>query len=140
MKKLFIFIVFFAFFINIQPVSAQRAFPTAPLVETDVPATDEAEASISAEQREQLEKLQEEDVTRVDPNEERNKRIRELFAGRPIENPNVVNFIGFAVQHSIRIGVPVNTVILILLLPLLATAVVFSDMSLVYRLLLCYCL
>lgn len=124
MKNLFVLFSFFLFLTFVQPTFAQRALPTAPLVEEET-ATEEAEASISAEQREELERLQEDDVTRVDPNEERNQRIAELFQNRPIESPNFVNFIGFAIQHSIRSGVPVNTVILILILPLLATAVVF---------------
>ena len=126
MKKLLFVVAFFAYFTQALPIHAQqRIFPTSPFVETETPASDEAEASPSAEERAKLKKLQEDDVTRVEQNEERDRRIRELFAKRPIDDPSITNFIGYAVQHSVRTGVPANTVILVLLLPLLATAVVF---------------
>ncbi len=125
MKKLFISLLAIIFFFNTTQIFAQRAVPTTPLVEVDETATQEAEASISAQQQQELQKLKEDDVTRVDPDEERNKRIALLFANRNIESPNILNIIGYAVQYSVKSGVPANTVILILILPVLATAVVF---------------
>ncbi len=113
----------FLFFVA-APIRAQKTIPTSPLVETEE-ATEEAEASPSAEAIAQLERLRQDDVTRVEDNEERAQRIQELFERRSVEKPTVTNFIAFAIQHSVRAGVPSNTVILILLLPLLATFVVF---------------
>lgn len=54
------------------------------------------------------------------------KEILALFAKRPAKMPTVLNFAAFFVQYAITIGVPANTVILILLLPLLATIVAFT--------------
>lgn len=125
MKKLIFLLTVCAIFVLALPTHAQQVIPTSPLVETDTPATDEAEASPSAEQQAELEKLKEDDVTRVEQNEERDRRLQELFAKRSIDSPSLVNFIGYSVQHSVKAGVPANTVILILLLPILATAVVF---------------
>ncbi len=125
MKKIVFIIAFFVFLAQISPVHAQNVLPISPFVETETPATDEAEASPSAEERAELQRLQDEDVTRVEQSEERARRINELFSKRSIESPTVLNFVAYAVQHSVKAGVPPNTVILILLLPLLATAVVF---------------
>lgn len=125
MKKFIFLLTLCAVFVFAFPAHAQQAIPTSPFVETDIPATDEAEASPSAEQQAELERLKEDDVTRVEQNEERDRRLQELFAKRSIDSPSITNFIGYSVQHSVRSGVPANTVILILLLPILATAVVF---------------
>jgi hypothetical protein len=125
MKKFILLLLAVAFLFNTSEILAQRALPTAPLVEVDETATEEAEASISAEQQQELDQLKEDDVTRVDPDEERNKRIELLFANRQIDSPNLINFIGYAIQYAVKSGVPANTVILILILPVLATAVVF---------------
>lgn len=125
MKKLLILVAFFGFFFFVSSAQAQVILPTSPLVETEEEATDEAEASPSAEAIAELERLRQEDVTRVEDNEERAQRIQQLFAERNIESPSITNFIAFAVQHSVRVGVPSNTVILILLVPVLATFVVF---------------
>lgn len=48
-----------------------------------------------------------------------------LYQKRPINEPDVINIGGFVVQYAVRNGVPVNTIILILLLPALATLFVF---------------
>lgn len=48
-----------------------------------------------------------------------------MFANRDIDAPNFINFIGYSIQYAVKSGVPANTVILILILPVLATAVVF---------------
>lgn len=45
------------------------------------------------------------------------------FANRPADTLTPVNFIPYFVQYSIKIGVPANTVVLILLLPFLATSI-----------------
>jgi hypothetical protein len=125
MKKFILLFIAIAFLCNTSEIFAQRALPTSPLVEVEDIATDEAEASISAKQQQELQQLKEDDVTRVDPDEERNKRIELLFSSRDIDTPNFINFIGYAIQYSVKSGVPANTVILILILPVLATAVVF---------------
>jgi hypothetical protein len=51
--------------------------------------------------------------------------IVELFASRPIESPTIFNFLGYWVQQSVLLGIPANTIVLILLIPILAMFVTF---------------
>lgn len=51
--------------------------------------------------------------------------IQALFAKRPAPTPNLFNFSAYVVQYAVKIGVPANTIVLILLLPLLATLIAF---------------
>lgn len=53
------------------------------------------------------------------------KEVFTLFAQRPVLEPSALNFFAYWVQESIRLGIPANTIILVLLVPLLATIVVF---------------
>lgn len=93
-------------------------------IEIVVVATDEASASPSADQQKELEKIKEEDLTK--PEEEKAKKeFLALFSKRQINEPGFTNFMGYSVQYAVRNGVPANTIILILLLPALATMVVF---------------
>jgi hypothetical protein len=51
--------------------------------------------------------------------------ILQLLEERPVTEPGVLSFMAFWVQESIRLGIPANTIILILLVPILATVVTF---------------
>lgn len=51
--------------------------------------------------------------------------IQILLASRPAEHPNVLNFIAYWVQKAIALGIPANTIVLILLIPVMATIVTF---------------
>ena len=65
------------------------------------------------------------DVTKPETKTDREKMM-ELFAkDRSLKGLNIFNFTAFGVQYAVHEGVPANTIILILLLPLLATVVVF---------------
>ena len=48
-----------------------------------------------------------------------------LLEKRPVSEPGFFNAFAWWVQHAITTGIPVNTIVLILLLPVLATAVAF---------------
>lgn len=62
------------------------------------------------------------DVTQ--PEEEEAKReYLELFKSRPVDHLTPLNFTAYTVQYAVRQGVPANTIMLILLLPFLATIV-----------------
>lgn len=45
---------------------------------------------------------------------------------RPIENPTIFNFLAYWVQQAIFVGIPANTVFLILLTPLIAMCISFT--------------
>lgn len=88
-------------------------------------ATDSATvASLSAEEQAELDRIRQEDITKPEEIGEREEYLA-LFANRPIESPGIFNFTGYAVQYAVREGVPANTIMLILLLPFLATLAVF---------------
>lgn len=55
----------------------------------------------------------------------RKKGVLELFAKRPVTDVTILNATEFFVQRAVYNGVPANTIILILLLPFLATFFVF---------------
>lgn len=98
-------------------------------------ATDEADlllasesgtiASPSAEEIEKLEIIRKEDITQPENPGERGEFF-ELFSRRPISSPTLFNLIAYFIQSAVRIGIPANTVILVLLLPLLATVIAFA--------------
>ncbi len=60
------------------------------------------------------------DITQ--PTKPKNKLERALLA-RPINHPSWNNFITYIVQQSVQHGLPVNTIVLILLLPLAASLI-----------------
>jgi hypothetical protein len=125
MKKIFVLLAFFAIFLVKTPAYAQNANPFDQFLEPDAPASQEASASQSAEEQKKIEKIKQEDVTRVDEQTARAENIKKLFANRPVSHLTPLNFIAYYIQYAVKAGVPTNTVILILLLPLLATAIVF---------------
>lgn len=100
---------------------AQRFFPAVVEPQIDV-ATTSATASQSAE-AEAIAKIQQQDVTRPEGPED--EQAVALFKQRPAENLTYTNIFAFLVQASVKSGVPSRTVILILLLPMLATIIAF---------------
>ena len=102
------------------PASAQNQDP---LLE-NIEATESAEEATKSAEKEEIQKLTQEDLTKPEEDEAKKESI-ELFSSRPIEDITFFNFAGFFVQYAVRSGVPANTIILILLLPFLATLVVF---------------
>jgi membrane-associated HD superfamily phosphohydrolase len=109
-------------FIFIQVQSFAQFDPVIEIPEVKIEA-DGNQATPSAEKQKELEKIKEEDITK--PEEEKEKKeFLALFSKRQINEPGITNFMGYAVQYAVKNGVPANTIILILLLPFLATMVV----------------
>lgn len=126
LAKFFVFLIVFVFLLSQANYSdAQiRAFPS-PAQELDEElATDSADSSPSAKELEELKRLAEEDVTRPEEPTSRDE-VLVLFERRPAENLTPLNFAAYAVQESVKAGVPSRTIILILLLPMLATLIAF---------------
>lgn len=82
-------------------------------------------ASVSAEEKKKLDQLKKEDITKPEATEG-NSEFLALFSKRPLAHLTFVNCIAYAVQYAVRMGVPANTIILILLLPFLASFIVFT--------------
>lgn len=89
-------------------------------------ATAEANASQAAavNQDTEIAKIKKQDVTQPEQGAERSE-ILQLFAKRPITKINLGNFFEYTVQYAVASGVPANTILLVLLLPMLATIVAF---------------
>jgi len=68
--------------------------------------------------------LETNDVTIPEQPSEKEEILR-LLKKRPVSEPSIFNFMAYWVQESIRLGIPANTIILILLVPILATIVTF---------------
>lgn len=127
MRTTFFFVLFFSallFFVPllVRPASAQ-IFDVLPNL-NEPQASEGAQTATSSAEKNELGKITEEDLTRPEEEESRREFLK-LFSKRPIKDLNFYNFAGFTVQYAVRNGVPANTIILILLLPLLATLVVF---------------
>ena len=86
-------------------------------------ASDSAEASASARELEEIARLKQQDVTRPEGPED--EQALQLFKQRPAEKLTITNALAFLVQSSVKSGVPSRTIILILLLPMLATIIAF---------------
>lgn len=60
------------------------------------------------------------------PEEEPKKsEIQTLLEKRPVKDPGVFNFIAYWVQKAIALGIPANTIVLIFLIPVIATLIAF---------------
>ncbi len=126
-KLLILFSAFFLFLSLANYSNAQiRLIPanTADEELEDELATDSASSSPSAEEVEALKKIAEEDVTRPEEPASRDE-VLVLFEKRPAKTLTPFNFAAYSVQESVRAGVPSRTIILILLLPMLATIIAF---------------
>lgn len=118
---IFFFLFFIGFFLSVSQTSAQerRLIPDILLDEQVDEATDAAkEATASAEKKKEEIK----DVTKPEEEEARQEYL-ELFENRQVDNLTPINFMAYSVQYAVQHGVPANTIMLILLLPFLATIV-----------------
>jgi hypothetical protein len=107
-------------FITIHPSWAQTISQTAvsPTIQT---------ASQSAEQNKtQLRQvlLNINEITNPEQDKQKNEILKILYQERDAAHFHLINIAPYAIQYSIKAGVPTNTIVLILLLPLLATIVV----------------
>lgn len=101
----------FIFLLAAQEAKAQVDLPISFSTDSAILATDSASTSPSND-----------DVTKP---EEEKEEIFAILAARPAQSLSPTNFMAYWIQFSIRTGVPANTIILILLLPVLATIVAF---------------
>ncbi len=119
MKRLFVLFFFFFVLSSVaEPALAQRIPSLSPTI-----ATESAQTATDSAKNDAEKVIDEEDLTKPEE-EEAKKEFIALFSKRPIAEVSPFNLGGFLVQYAVRTGVPANTVILILLLPLLATLVV----------------
>lgn len=106
------FVLTILFFSQTLPVSAQAIIP--PRV-----ATNAAELASQSAEAQESEKA----VTEPEEPEEKIEVVT-LLEQRASGEFNITNFAPYAVSYAIKAGVPANTIILVLLIPLLATIIV----------------
>ncbi|SRR6266568_642755 len=118
--KYFITTIVIPILLLISPFSAaaQTATPEASLA---------VKASASAQQsKKQLKQVLQNinEITNPEQDKQKNTVLSELQQNRNVAHLSLINASPFAIQYAIKAGVPTNTIVLILLLPLLATIVV----------------
>lgn len=72
------------------------------------------------------------DVTQPEKIDEK-VAILSLLESRIVDRPSIFSFFAYWVQQAIFLGIPANTIVLILLTPVLATAVVFTRVILGFK-------
>lgn len=105
-------------------ITARTAFAQANASPPLVPVTVQESLTEQATVEAQKQPVPKEDLTKPEETKQR-EEILSLFEKRLVEKPNFINIMAYTIQQAVRFGVPANTIILILLLPFLATAFAF---------------
>lgn len=129
-RRAIILIFSLVFFIGLTFGAFNAYAQTRRIITPTVTLTDEATQSATAsnsalKNQEEIDKIKKEDITQPEEPEEKDKFLV-LFNSRPANTLTPTNFIAFFVQRSVAAGVPANTIVLILLLPFLATFFAFA--------------
>lgn len=109
--------VLFALWLSISSVKAEMVAPT---------ALDQIEATVAAEVATPsgiVEKRVEEKTDLTQPTGEAKSKLEKLLEDHPVGKLEWNNFLRYAITGAVRNGVPVNTVVLILLFPLIVAMV-----------------
>ena len=119
-RKAFFAALFSALFLfSVAPTYAQEAEEVATGEETVATTTEEARSGI-------IETLTTPKADLTQPEQPLEKsEIQLLLEQRPVEKPGVLSFMAYWVQEAIELGIPANTILLVLLIPVLATLVTF---------------
>lgn len=118
MKRLILAFVLSIFFLQSTPLAfAQETTPTA-----SPSGSIDASKSATAKTKQDNKKLNA--ITNPEQANEKQQVLNTLFEKRKADQLTITNFSAFAIQYAVKAGVPANTIVLILLLPLLATIVV----------------
>ena len=126
-KFIYLFLSGCFFVFLFRPVWAQGRIVVSPSPEAAsdaAEATESAEATPSAEKEEEIAVLEIEEVEKKDditePTPEIKGKLERYLAKHPIGPLTVTNFLQHAIREVIKKGVPANTIVLILLFPLMA--------------------
>lgn len=115
-KIIFVFILCFSLFETPLSVFAQTTKPTITIKPTpNFHQTQQSIVNVAQNGN---------NITNPEPESQRQQVLSDLINKRHTENLTLTNFAPYAIQYAIRAGVPANTIVLILLLPLLATIIV----------------
>lgn len=99
--------------------------PLSSFAQTTTPKTSSSDkTSSSAAQKSNLTPQNINAITNPEQDKNRDMILTALTQQRQLNSVSFINAIPYAIQYSIKAGVPTNTIVLIMLLPLLATIVV----------------
>lgn len=115
---------FLSFFLLISPVKAQ----VLPSLEPNL-SSSSAEATIAAEATPSagiVEKVVEEKQDLTQPTGEAKNKLEQVLIDHPVGNLSWDNFLRFSIERAVKNGLPVNTIVLILLFPLVVAIVAAS--------------
>lgn len=119
MKRLILALAIVCFSLQTVPLAhAQTVSPTA----SSSGLTMEASKAAEAKTKQDNKNLN--DITNPEQANQKQKVLNNLFEKRKADKLTITNFAAFAIQYAVKAGVPANTIVLILLLPVLATIVV----------------
>lgn len=118
MKYLIVAAFFISFFLWISPLSASAQTATADSI---LKATDEAQQT-NKQVKHIIQNINE--ITNPQQDKQKDMILNALQEKRNVNQLTFLNFAPFTIQYAIKAGVPTNTIVLILLLPILATIVV----------------
>lgn len=125
MKKIFLFLIVFLFFFNFKPqlVEAQTVVSniTTENVDESLESTSTAQASESAQPI--VERVVEKKPDITEPTPEIKDKLERHLAEHPLKPLTFTNPLQHAIRFIIKRGVPANTVVLILLFPLVAAII-----------------
>lgn len=128
MKLPLLILVFSLFFVlpgSVEAVQNPLRFSPSPSTEATESASPSAQiATDSASLAQLLADLKKDDITKPEETQEK-EAVLKLFQQRPEGSLNPINFMAFTVQYAVAVGVPANTIVLILLLPVLASIIAF---------------
>jgi len=126
--KMFGAVVIALFCVSAVTAFAQTTQNSAPETATTSTTTSSTPSSVAAlELANRLEAAITEDKKDTTKPEQIDEKVEiiELLDSRKLEKPSVFNFFGYWVQQAVFLGIPANTIVLILLIPVLATLVAF---------------
>ncbi len=128
MKLPLLILAFSLFFVlpgSVEAVQNPLRFSPSPSLEATASASESATiATDSASLAQLLADLKKDDITKPEETQEK-EAVLKLFQQRPEGSLNPINFMAFTVQYAVAVGVPANTIVLILLLPVLASIIAF---------------
>jgi hypothetical protein len=124
-RRLLIIITLAVLFLAPQGVQAQqRETPLLEILE-ELSATDGAEATLSGEATPSgiVERVVERRPDITEPAGEAKGRLERLLEEHPVGPLSLTNFLQHAIRNAVRQGVPANTIVLVLLFPVVAAVV-----------------
>jgi len=117
---LFVILIGFFYVVGVTQAQTNRTSPAPTAVSGPTTGAEASSSSVLQSPQNSVD-----DVTKPEESPEKQEFLQ-LFSKRQVQTLKVYNFMPFYVQKAVEAGVPANTVILILLLPLLSTLVAFA--------------